>query len=225
MSFSDRLLEATTDERERFLAIPIIRRAAASGVSRDAYVAFLTQAYHHVRYTCPLLELALARCGPEDDHYRDGLLQYIAEEAGHEEWILDDIEAFGGSAAAVRTAVPGVPCRAMVGYATYVIEHVSPYALLGMVHVLEGMSAQLASAAAQGIARALGRDTNVGFSYLVSHGALDQDHVRFFADLVDAIRDARAQRAIIDTANVIYRLYGDIFRDIDRETSVADAAA
>jgi pyrroloquinoline quinone (PQQ) biosynthesis protein C len=224
MSFSDRLLAATTDERERFLAIPIIQRAAATGVSRDAYVAFLTEAYHHVRYTCPLLELALSRCGAEDDHYRNGLLQYIEEETGHEEWILDDIEAFGGSAAAVRDATPGIPCRAMVGYATYAIEHISPYALLGMVHVLEGMSAQLAGAAAQGIARSLGRSTKAGFSYLISHGTLDQDHVRFFTDLVNAIRDDHAQQAIIATANVVYRLYGDIFRDIDRGNGVTHGA-
>ena len=37
----------------------------------------------------------------------------------------------------------------------------------------------------------------------------------FFQDLVNGLDDPEAQRAIIDTAKVIYRLYGDIFTEID----------
>ena len=225
MAFYDCLLEETRDERERFLAIPIIGRAADKGVSRKVYLAFLTQAYHHVKHTSPLLERALARCPADDDAYIDGLLTYIEEEAGHEQWILDDITALGGNPASVRNAVAGIPVRAMVGYATYAIDHISPYAMLGMVHVLEGISARIAGGAAQAIARSLGMYPHAGFTYLISHGALDQDHVRLFADLVNGIDGNEARRAIIDTANVIYRLYGDIFRDLERMEEAADAAA
>lgn len=224
MAFYDRLLEETGAEHDRFLAVPIIGRAAASGVSHDTYLAFLAEAYHHVKYTCPLLNLALDRCPAHDDAYRAGLLDYIDEETGHDQWILEDIAALGGDPAAVWRSAPGVPCQAMVGYAIYAIEHVSPYAMLGMVHVLEGVSARVASRAAQAIARSLGRRTDIGFSYLTSHGALDQDHVRFFIGLVNRIDDPSAQRAIIDTARVIYRLYGDIFRDLDRQEEATHAA-
>src|SRR3546814_2996346 len=54
-----------------------------------------------------------------------------------------------------------------------------------------------------------------GFSYLSSHGSLDQEHVGFFRDLVDGLGDAAGEQAIIDTARIVYRLYGDIFRGID----------
>jgi len=224
MGFYDRLLEETRRERERFLAVPILARAAECGVPRDTYVAFLGQAYHHVRYTCPLLERALARCAAGDEAYVEGLLDYIEEEAGHEEWILEDIAALGGDPSLVRRAAPGVPCRAMIGYATYAIDRVSPYALLGMVHVLEGTSARIAGAAAQAIARSLGMRPSTGFRYLASHGALDQDHVRFFEKLVNRITDDSARRAVIETADVIYRLYGDMFRDLDRAEDAAHAA-
>lgn len=217
MSFHARLLDDTLTERMRFLSIPLIERAASTGVSRALYLDFLAQAYHHVRQTCPLLELALTRCGPGDDAYRDGLRRYMAEERGHEHWILDDIAALGGDPAEVRAATPGIPCRAMIGYATYAVEHISPYALLGMVHVLEGMSAALADRVARAIARSIDADAGAGFSYLISHGALDQAHVRFFAELVDEVEDEDARQAIIDTANVIYRLYGDMFRELERE--------
>lgn len=224
MTFCDQLLEATRLERERFLAIPLITRAAESGVSRELYLAFLAQAYHHVRHTCPLLELAVARCGSGDGRYRKGLLHYIEEERGHELWILDDIEAMGGDPRAVREGMPGIACRVMVGYAIYAIEYVSPYTLLGMVHVLEGMSARLAERAAKAIAQSLGTGTTAGFSYLISHGVLDQDHVRDFTALVNDIRDEPARRAIIETAEVVYRLYGDIFRELEREEPVSHAA-
>jgi pyrroloquinoline quinone (PQQ) biosynthesis protein C len=224
MSFYDQLLDVTRCERDRFLSIPLITRAAESGVPRDLYLAFLGQAYHHVRHTCPLLELAVARCGPRDEGYRKGLLHYLEEERGHELWILEDIEAMGGDPAAVRQAVPGIACRVMLGYAIYAIEYVSPYALLGMVHVLEGMSARLAERAAKAIASRLGVGTAAGFSYLLSHGILDQEHVQHFETLVNDIREEPARRAIIETADVMYRLYGDIFRELERAERVRHAA-
>ena len=218
MTLFDRLLAETETERNRFLGLPIIRRAREEGVSLALYVAFLGQAYHHVRQTCPLLGLALSRCGADDAEYRAGLIGYIDEEKGHEAWILDDIAALGGDAEAVRLSLPGIPCRAMVAYATWAIEHVSPYALLGMVHVLEGMSVELADAVARRISAALGNGDGAlpaaGFSYLTSHGALDREHVRYFEELVNAIEDPEAADAIIDTANAIYRLYGDMFVEI-----------
>lgn len=218
MTLFDRLLAETEAERNRFLGLSIIRRAREEGVPQALYLAFLGQAYHHVRQTCPLLGLALSRCGADDADYRAGLIGYIDEEKGHEAWILDDISALGGDAEAVRTSLPGIPCRAMVAYATWAVEHVSPYALLGMVHVLEGMSVELADAVARRISAALGNGEGAlpeaGFSYLTSHGALDREHVRYFEELVNGIEDRAAAQAIIDTANAIYRLYGDMFVEI-----------
>src|SRR3546814_4836669 len=92
--------------------------------------------------------------------------------------------------------------------------------MLGMVHVLEGMSAAMATAATASLQAALvpadRQGSGRGFSYLSSHGSLDQEHVGFFRDLVDGLGDAAGEQAIIDTARIVYRLYGDIFRGIDR---------
>jgi len=224
-----RLLAATAMARTGFLSIPIIVDALAHGVQRTQYLRYLHEAYHHVRHTCPLLAAAVARCGPRDDRYRDALLQYIEEERGHEQWILNDIAALGGDSDAVRTGEGGDAVRIMVGYAWYAVERVSPYALLGMVHVLEGMSVALAARAAASIRATLGADAGDaggnGFSYLLSHGALDQDHVAFFRGLVDGIHDARQQHAILDTARIMYRLFGDVFRGLDRDAPGSRHAA
>jgi hypothetical protein len=77
------------------------------------------------------------------------------------------------------------------------------------------MSAAMATAAAASLQSALGREDGRGFSYLGSHGSLDQQHVGFFRDLVDGLGNPAAEQAIVDTARIVYRLYGDIFRGID----------
>ncbi len=219
-SFYQRLLAETKADRMSFVSIPVIRNAMAGNVDLPLYLQYLTEAYHHVRYTCPLMGAALARCGSGDHRYRKALLEYLDEERGHEEWILNDIAALGGDAEAVRAGRGALTTRIMVGYAYYAIDRVSPYALLGMVHVLEGMSVALADKAAQGIAQSInvgsgGIETgNNGFSYLLSHGSLDQDHVRFFEDLVNGLPNDEAEEAVIDAAKTMYRLFGDIFRTL-----------
>ncbi|MFN4164599.1 MAG: TenA family transcriptional regulator [Ferrovibrio sp.] len=225
MLFYDRLITETRTQREAFIATPVIQRALREGVSAPMYTAFLAEAYHHVRHTCRLLATAAARCGDNDGRYLAALLEYIGEERGHEEWILDDIRAMGGDADAVRHGQGDLPCRLMVAYVYYAIEHVSPYAMLGMVHVLEGMSAALAGIAAGKLQAALGSAEGGGFSYLKSHGALDQDHVAFFQTLVNGITDDQAQQAIIETAKVVYHLYGEIFRAIDARFAELSHAA
>lgn len=229
-SFYHRLLAETETERRVFQSIPLIRRALAGDVSLALYRRYLAEAYHHVRFTCPLLAAALARCQARDAEYRAALLEYLEEERGHELWILDDIRALGGDADAVAAGQGGPAVRIMVGYAYYMIEHISPYALLGMVHVLEGMSVALADKAAAAIARAAADQTSGpapagGFSYLVSHGGLDQDHVAFFERLANRLPDAAAEAAVIDAARIMYRLFGDVFRGLaESEEALGHAA-
>lgn len=222
MTFYDRLTRETAAERDQFLAIPLVQRALSSGGPKSLYIAFLTQAYHHVKHTFPLLALAASRT--TDERYQDALVEYMEEERGHEKWILDDIRALGGDADAVRNGRPDPACRLMVAFTYHAIEHVSPYAMLGSVHVLEGMSVFLADRLADTLKRLFGADGEAGFSYLTSHGSLDQEHVAFFRKLVDGFDDPVVQDIVIDHAKMFYRLYGDIFRDLGAGLELSHAA-
>lgn len=222
MSFYEKLQAETALDREAFLTIPLVQASVQKGASRELYVDFLTQAYHHVKHTFPLLALASART--QDEAYQDALVEYMEEERGHEKWILDDIRAFGGDAEAVRTGAPGQACQIMVGYTYYAIEWISPYAMLGSVHVLEGISTMLADRAADAIKTSLSAPGEAGFSYLRSHGALDIKHVAFFKQLVDGV-SPEAHPVITSTSKIIYRLYGDIFRELSQShPGLRDAA-
>lgn len=224
MSFYQRLKQETAAEAEAFQSIPLIRRVLAEGADLPLYLDFLAQAYHHVRHTCPLLGLALSRLGVNDAAYRDALLAYLDEEKGHEDWILADIAALGGDAEAVRLGEARLPCRVMVSHAYALIVRTDPHCLLGMVHVLEGMSVALAIDAAEAIRLRLPEGATGGLSYLKSHGALDQGHVRMFADLLDGLGNPLVQARIIGAAKDFYRLYGAIFEDLDQQRELRHVA-
>lgn len=222
MAFYDELLAATAGERAALLALPFIREGGAGRLGRSHYLAFLGQAYHHVKHTLPLLMACGARIPEEKAWLRVAMAEYIEEETGHEEWILNDIRAAGGDAEAVRRARPGVAAELMVAYAYDTIHRGNPVGFLGMVLVLEGTSVQVATRAAQALKASLGLP-DAAFSYLTSHGALDVGHTRFFETLVNRLEDPADREAVIHCARVFYRLYGDIFRALARETGVAAA--
>jgi pyrroloquinoline quinone (PQQ) biosynthesis protein C len=222
MGFYDHLMSETEKDREAFLAIPIVQHAIRHGSSRSLYIDFLTEAYHHVKHTFPLLALAASRTS--DERYQDALVEYMKEERGHEKWILDDIRTVGGNPDAVRSGTPGPLCQIMVGYAYYAIEHVSPYAFLGSVHVLEGISVLLADKLADALKTSLGLQSDAGFTYLRTHGSLDIEHVAFFRKLIDGFDDPATQRIVVDNAKIFYRLYGSIFLDLGARAELTNAA-
>jgi len=214
-----RLLAETAPDRQDFIALPLIQEVLRDGASRELYLDFLGQAFHHVKRTASLLALAAARCGPEDGLYQAALFEYIVEERGHDEWILEDIAALGGDADAVRRGAPRFACKVMIAHAYYLVDHVSPYGLLGIVHVLEGMSVALAERAAVAIRAIVAPSTDGGFKYLTTHGGLDVEHTAMFEKLIDAM-DGRHLPVVIEAARDFYTLYGEMFRDLDRRRAV-----
>ena len=226
MTFHDELLAATANERAALLATPFIRDGAAGALTREDYLAFLGQAYHHVRHTLPLIMACGARLPARLEWLRSAMAHYVEEETGHQEWILDDVRACGGDAEAVRHGRPDLPAELLVAYAYDVIERVSPVGFLGMVLVLEGTSTAVAARAAQSLMTALGLPRQA-FTYLTSHGALDIEHTRFFETLVNRLEDADDRAVLAHCARVFYRLYADVFRGLDakRRAAVAGAAA
>jgi pyrroloquinoline quinone (PQQ) biosynthesis protein C len=214
MSFFRQLEAATAAARGELLALPIFQRAQSGDVRRIDYTAFLTQAYHHVKHTVPLLMAAGARLPDDKAWLRAAVVEYIAEEAGHEEWVLDDLEACGVARDAARRSTPAPATELMVAYAYDTVQRVNPLGFFGMVYVLEGTSVALASRAAAGIQGALGLP-DASFSYLRSHGTLDQAHVGLFATLMDRITAPAEQDVIVHAACMFYRLYGNVFRSLD----------
>ncbi|WP_278445604.1 MULTISPECIES: TenA family transcriptional regulator [Stutzerimonas stutzeri subgroup] len=213
MDFFDQLQHQTNTEREYLLGAPIIHAALAGTATRAQYIAFLTQAYHHVKHTVPLLMACGARLPERLEWLREAIAEYIEEEIGHQEWILNDIRACGGDAEAVRHGQPALPTELMVAYVYDRIARHNPASFFGMVNVLEGTSIALATQAAGVLQDKLGLPAKA-FSYLTSHGSLDLEHIEFFKRLMNRLDGEDDKAAVVHTARVVYRLYGDIFRSL-----------
>src|SRR4051795_12067478 len=99
---------STPSERLRIklaLAYPVVQatseRIWTSPHLRDLYPGYLATMHGVVRSAVPLMQAGIERCRAlEDDELAAHLLPYLEhhapEEAGHDEWLLEDLEAIGG---------------------------------------------------------------------------------------------------------------------------------
>ncbi|EJI85836.1 hypothetical protein AEST_12380 [Alishewanella aestuarii B11] len=224
MSFYQQLIEQTQAEREYLLSAPLIQRCLKQlSFTLAEYQAFLTEAYHHVKHTVPLLMAVGSRLSSAQEYYREAIAEYIEEELGHQEWVLNDIAATGADKELVRHGQPRLATELMVAYAYDTVLRGNPLSFFGMVLVLEGTSVNLATGAAEIIQQQL-QLPNKAFSYLRSHGSLDIEHLSFFEKLMNTISDAADQQAIVHAAKVFYQLYGNIFRTIEAAPAAKAAA-
>jgi thiaminase len=214
MGFHSELVEATRADQQALFDVPFVRAAVAGELTREQYVAFLAQAYHHVHHTVPLLFATGAALPDRLGWLRDAIAHYVAEEQGHDLWILDDIAEAGGDPEQVVREGPGHACDLLVAYAYDVVQRRNPIGFFGMVHVLEGASVRGASRAAEMLEGRLGLP-NKAFTYLYSHGELDREHVDFFGGLMDRVDEPADRRFVLHAAHTFSRLYADVFRALE----------
>lgn len=212
--FFNDLMAATEQERKKFQQIEALKRGFSGDISLKSYQQFLIQAYHHVKHTTPLLMACGSRIPAEKEWLRNAIAEYIEEEVGHQEWILNDIAITGLDAEEIRFAQPHRATELMVAYAYDSINRTNPMAFFGMVLVLEGTSVAMAGNAAEKLKINL-KLPDTAFSYLSSHGSLDIEHMGFYESLMNKLTDVNDQQVIIHAANMFYHLYGNIFLSIE----------
>ncbi|WP_192958232.1 TenA family transcriptional regulator [Serratia fonticola] len=213
MSFYQLLQRETAVDREKLLSAPVIEACRCGNINAEMYIAFLTQAFYHVSHTVPLLMTAGGRMNSEYEWVRGAIAEYMDEEYGHQEWILNDIRTCGGDAEVVRHGQPVLAIELMIAFLYDHVSRLNPMGIFGMVHVLEGTSVAIATTVAEQLKQGLGLPDKA-MSYLSSHGELDKEHLAFFASLMDQVEKSEDRAAIIHTAKVVYQLYGDMLRGL-----------
>ncbi|NIZ03695.1 AMP-binding protein [Thalassospira lucentensis] len=216
MNFYDRLVAETAQQRAALYQVPQLVDGLQGHISRTTYIAYLTEAFHHVKHTVPFLMAMGSRLPDEKRWLHKAVIEYLEEEEGHEEWILNDIEAAGGNKDAARAATPNLETQLMVAYNYDYIARKNPVGFLGMVFMLESTSTQIASQGADAVMTGLDLPKSA-FTYLFSHGTLDLEHMKFFEKTVNQITDPADQAAIIEVAQNAFRLFGNLFAAIPHE--------
>ncbi len=145
--------------------------------ARQRFICYMVQTYHYVSFACPLMERMLAKKADLPAAMVGYLEQNLIEEAGHEQWVLDDLERLGLERNRVRHSTPLRQTAALVGSQYFWIERGQPAACFGYMFTLERTAATPELHRA-GIAR-LGERVGIGMEALSNftrHGELDFDH-------------------------------------------------
>jgi Iron-containing redox enzyme len=124
-------------------------RIWSSPLVRELYPVWLSTMHGIVRTPVTLMEAALerARALAPDDEVAAGLVPYLAhhapEEAGHDKWLLEDLEALGGDPLEALRRIPSARIATFVGAQYYWLRHHHPVSLLGHMAVVEGNPPQV----------------------------------------------------------------------------------
>ncbi len=212
MSFFITLIESTDAHRRELEAVPKVHEMVNHGLSLAEYRAFLHDLYHIVWNFCPIMAAAASRLDDRFRGVRYDLYRRIQEEQGHENWVLEDIEAVGGDVARARAEAPSPPTQAMIAFNYHMADRSHPCSVLGMLYTLEVVASVYGGRVADSIARALGREVDAGgFKFLSSHATMDADHVAEMNVLVKTIEDPVAQQSVIDSTRVNFFQFGRMF--------------
>jgi pyrroloquinoline quinone (PQQ) biosynthesis protein C len=212
------------DGRQKLEHTPVIQRCLDGQVEMQTYIAFLKEAFHHVKHTVPLLMACGSKLPDRLEWLREAIVKYIDEEIGHQEWILNDLQALGVDREMVRQGKPSNHTELMVSYAYDVIARKNPVGLFGMVYTLEKTSSTIATFAAQQIATNLSLPAEA-MTYMISHGSLDVEHMQHFENLMNRLDSDEDKASVLHTTPLFYELYTRMFQSLPLTSLNAKEAA
>jgi len=199
--------------RQQLESTEVIKRCLKGDVEMQTYIAFLTEAYHHVKHTVPLLMACGARLPERLEWLREAIVNYIEEEVGHQEWVLNDLQALGVDKESIRHGKPSIHTELMVSYAYDQVMRNNPVGFFGMVYTLEKTSSTIATFAAEKIATGLSLPREA-MSYMISHGSLDIEHMHGFEQIMNRLDSDTDKAAVLHTLPIFYQLYTNLFKSL-----------
>jgi len=164
------------------------------------YPEYLRTMHSIVRSAVPLMESALERArelAPADD-VAAGLVQYLAhhvdEERGHDQWLLEDLQATGADPREPLRRIPSPLVAALVGAQYYWLRHYHPISLIGHIAAIEGYPPPVGFAARL---RDLTSYPKEAFRTIAIHERLDIRHRRELWDAIDGLPLHREHETMI----------------------------
>jgi hypothetical protein len=185
-------------------------------LTKALYISFLTQWYHILKHTLPIILATQSRLTEETEWLTDVIGEFTEQMASNEELILNDIAVCGGDIEQVRHSRAHMTTELMVSYAYDTVNRINPLGILGMHHVLEGAVLSLAHRSADNIGNTslVPKDA---LTYLYTHGSLLQDNADVFIGVMNRIDRSEDRNQIIRSAQIFYKLYADIFLSLSPE--------
>jgi hypothetical protein len=208
------LAETTGRHRHQMEELPQLRAMLGGTYSITSYAGFLVQLYPIVSNFCPLMAAAVGRCADRHSNLRQYLYEHIEHEKGHETMVVNDLEQLGYKYDDLQKINAGPAARAMISYNYYAIDRIDPHYVVGMIYVLELMSFGYASKIAQSISKAIDRPIPRGFSFLDSHGILDDDHLANLIELIQSLESPNFVEKVVDSVDMNFYLFRQFISDL-----------
>lgn len=186
------------------LLLPALQSAAdrvwQTSPVRERYIGYLSVMHAVIRASVPLMQAAAHQCARADGdpvalRLREYLRGHIAEERGHDDWILADLAASGEDPGRCVGGVPPAAVADLVGAQYYWLEHYHPATLLGYIVVLEGNPPK--PRLVEHLMDVTGLPASA-FRTLKAHAELDPGHEAAVFALLDELALTADQRQAID---------------------------
>src|SRR5665213_2515393 len=199
LPFFIELVTRTDEARRAFETNPRVLDIVAKGLTVERYRNLLLELYHVVWNFNPICAAAASRISDRHKPIRYFLYDHMREEAGHEEWVLNDLVAMGVEAEATRAYAPTMLTLAFNGYNYWAADRRHPCSVLGMIYALEVIASVYGGPITTAIKESLLLEDDRGISFISSHATLDTEHMAELRVVLNLLDDAEAGEAIIES--------------------------
>jgi pyrroloquinoline quinone (PQQ) biosynthesis protein C len=202
LAFFADLVIRTDEARRAFENHPVLMDSVANGMSVERYRKFLLELYHVVWHFNTISAAAASRVPDSHRQVRYHLYEHMHEEMGHEEWVMQDLEAVGVSAETTRAHQPTPHTRALVGFNYWAADRRHPCSVLGMLYTLEVIASVYGGPFASAIKESLLLEGERGVSFISSHATMDTAHMAEMRKILNTLADDEARDAVVESTLV-----------------------
>ncbi len=212
--FFTELITRTDESRRQFENHPVVLDAVANGLALQRYRKLLIQLYQVVWHFNPVCAAAASRMGDTQREVRYFLYEHMHEEAGHEQWVLNDLQSVGVEESAALATVPDLYTTALCGFNYWSADRRHPCSVLGMMYTLEVIASVYGGAFSAAVKEALLLEGDRGITFVSSHATMDAEHMIELRKILNTITDEAAQAAVIESCQMNFHHFTHMFEGL-----------
>jgi pyrroloquinoline quinone (PQQ) biosynthesis protein C len=211
--FAD-LVIRTDEARRAFETNPVVLDAVANGMPIERYRKLLLELYHVVWHFNPVCAAAASRIEDSHRQIRYHLYEHMHEESGHEEWVMNDLEAVGVQRSDTLAHAASPFTLALNGYNYWAADRRHPCSVLGMLYALEVIASVYGGPFASAIKESLLLEGEEGISFIGSHATMDAQHMAELRKVLDTVRDKAARDAVVESVLMNFHHFTCMFETV-----------
>ena len=214
LPFFTELVTRTDEARREFETNPVVSTAVADGMSVERYRKLLLELYQVVWHFNTICAAAASRIPDTHRQIRYHLYEHMQEESGHEEWVLNDLQAVGIGADGVESHQPSVPTLSLIGYNYWAADRRHPCSILGMMYALEVIASVYGGPFSTAVKESLLLEDERGISFISSHATMDVEHMAELRKVLNTLIDEPSREAVIESTTVNFHHFTRMFEAV-----------